>query len=295
LTVSPIPGSTGQGFPGLVYLPTASYLSPDQRPGAARDRVRLDLELDILAAHEVAHQWWGNVVAPAGVEDAWVAEALANYSALLYIEKQRGPRVLASVLTDYKAHLLANAAEGRTVESMGPIVWGLRLESSQAPDAWRIITYEKGSWIVHMLRRRLGDDRFLAMLAELAKRYRYSTITTEQFRALAAEFVPAGMPDSTLEAFFQSSVQGTGVPTLQIKYAAKGKAPSVRLCGTVSQSSVEDGFSTLAPVEIQPAAGKPIVRWVQVEGEPASFDITLKAPPLKVQLDPTDSVLAVRK
>jgi hypothetical protein len=295
LTVSPIPGSTGQGFPGLVYLPTALYVSPDQRPGTARDRARLDLELEVMAAHEVAHQWWGNVVAPAGDEDTWVAEALANYSALLYLEKQRGPRVLASILAGYKAHLLESAAEGRSIESTGPIVWGLRLESSQAPDAWRAITYEKGSWIVHMLRRRLGDDRFLAMLAELAKRYRYSTVTTEQFRALAAEFVPSGMPDPTLEAFFESSVYGTGVPTLQMKYSAKGKAPSVRLSGAVSQSNVEAGFSSLAPVEIQPAAGKPIIRWVQVEGEPASFDITLKAAPLKVQLDPSDSVLAVRK
>ena len=94
-------------------------------------------------------------------------EALANYSALLYLERRRGVKALDSVLDGYRKRLLAEATEGRTRESMGPIIWGTRLVSSQAPDAWQAIVYEKGSWIMHMLRRRLGDDRFFAVLAEL--------------------------------------------------------------------------------------------------------------------------------
>jgi hypothetical protein len=62
LTVSPIPGSFGQGFPGLVYLSTISYLPAEQRPVSANNEYLQTFFSDILHAHEVAHQWWGNAV-----------------------------------------------------------------------------------------------------------------------------------------------------------------------------------------------------------------------------------------
>ncbi len=295
LTVSPIPGSFGQGFPGLLYLPTFSYLDPAQRPVSSRSEFDQTLFSQVLSAHEVAHQWWGNVVAPASDQDNWLMEALANYSALLYLEQRSGPKALDSVLAVFKQRLLAPAAEGRTVESMGPITWGARLQSSQAPDAWRTITYEKGSWIMHMLRRRLGDERFLAMLGELAKRYRHATLTSEQFRALAAEFLPKNSVDPALETFFENWVYSTGIPTLRMEYSTKGKAPAIKVSGTLSQSEVDAGFSAWVPVQIQLSGGKSLTQWVRTDSEPVSFSVALKQAPLKVLLDPSESVLAVRK
>jgi hypothetical protein len=156
LTVSPIPGAFGQGFPGLVYLSTLAYLRPEERPAALRSRSDELFFSELLAAHEVAHQWWGNSVAAARYEDDWLMEALASYSSLQYLEKRRGPRVVESILGEYQANLLKKGEDGRTVESMGPVIWGLRLQSSQSEIAWRTIVYEKGAWIMHMLRRRLG-------------------------------------------------------------------------------------------------------------------------------------------
>jgi hypothetical protein len=295
LTVSPIPGGFGQGFPGLVYLATVSYLRPEERPFPAENEYLRTFYSEIISAHEVAHQWWGNVVAPASDQDAWVMEALANYSALLYLEQRSGPKARDAVLAAYKKRLLAPAAEGLTVESMGPIIWGSRLLSSQAPDAWRAITYEKGSWIVHMLRRRLGDERFLAMLRQLPKRYRYATLTTEQFRALAAGFLPKGSVDPSLETFFENWVYSTGIPALRMQYSAKGKEPAVKVTGTVSQSDVGEGFTAWVPIQIQLAGGKSVTQWVRTDSEPVSFSVALKQAPLKVLLDPAGSVLAVRK
>ena len=58
----------------------------------------------------------------------------------------------------------ARMTDGRTPESAGPITWGYRLNSSLAPHAWQTVTYEKGTWIIHMLRRRMGDESFFSFL-----------------------------------------------------------------------------------------------------------------------------------
>ena len=103
LTVSPIPGTFGQGFPGLIYLSTLAYLKsvPGTRIGGAGATSEMFFQ-DVLQAHEIAHQWWGNRVTPATYRDNWLMEALANYSALLYLEKRRGTHSVESMLDSYR-------------------------------------------------------------------------------------------------------------------------------------------------------------------------------------------------
>jgi hypothetical protein len=296
ITVSPIPGTFGQGFPGLLYLSTLSYLNPHERPARLRESQSEQMFYsDLLHAHEVAHQWWGNVVASASPQDDWIMEALANYSALMFLEKKKGRKALDSEMGQYRNNLLRKEADGQTIESAGPIIWGTRLSSSQAPGAWRTITYEKGAWIVHMLRGRLGDEAFLKMLASMISRYRYKTIATDQFRELAAEFLPAKSPDPKLEDFFAQWVYGTGIPTIKMSVASSGRAPAMKVRGTVEQSDVDDDFSALVPVEAQLAGRKSIVKWVQTSSEPVQFTMDLKLPAVKILLDPNGSLLAVKK
>lgn len=292
LMVSPIPGAFGQGFPGLVYLSTIAYLRPEERPVQARTGAQETFFSDILAPHEVAHQWWGDLVSTSSMEDDWLMEALANYSALLYMEKRHGPKAVDSLLDHFRANLLAKTDTGSTVESTGPVTWGARLETSHSPDAWRAITYEKGAWILHMLRHTLGDERFFQMLREMARQYRYQSITTEEFRRLAESFLPKGGPTS-LESFFETWVYGTGIPTLKMTYTVRGKAPALRLTGTITQTDVDDDFSCAVPIEVYPAKGAPILHWVHTSNEPVTFTLPLKQPAKAVL--PATAVLAVRK
>ena len=287
LTVSPIPGTFGQGFPGLIYLSTLAYLKaiPGTRIGGANASSEIFFQ-DVLQAHEVAHQWWGNRVTPATYRDNWLMEALANYSALLYLEKRRGTRSLEIMLENYRDNLLAKNAAGQVVDSAGPIVLGTRLETSQEPRAWRSITYGKGSWIMQMLRGRMGDQRFLALLAEISKRYDRKDITTEEFRLLAAEYLPPKSDDPKLESFFEQWVYGTGIPAIKLAWSVKGAAPNVRLTGTVTQSGVAEDFTAAVPVEIAIAKGRTMTQWVRSAEVPVTFTVALKAVPLKVTLDP---------
>jgi len=290
VTVSPVPGRFGQGFPGLIYLSTMSYLAPQNKAIRSLDAHGRLFFSDILQAHETAHQWWGNVVTSAGYHDEWLMEALADYSALLYLENKNGAEPVALALESYKANLL-QTLNGKTVESTGPIVLGTRLENSQTPTAYYNITYGKGSWIMHMLRRRMGDQQFLAMLADLRKEYERKPLSTEDFRLLAARFLPAQSGDPQLENFFDQWVYGTGIPSLKLNYSVKGKAGALRLNGTVTQSDVDSDFSVLAPVEIQLGHGKTLTHWVQTADGGVTFSVALPSAPGKVQLDPNSSVL----
>ncbi len=295
IEVSPVPGRFGQGFPGMIYLSTTAYLPSASRPvpGSGNVSSRNYEQVffgEILSAHEAAHQWWGNIVTSGSYHHEWLMEALANYSALLFLESRRGPKFVDSVLDEYRRQLLVKTDTGVTVESAGPVVQGARLDSAEVPGAWTAIVYGKGTWILHMLRRRMGDAQFAKMLPELRRRYEWNTINTEQFRLLCAEFLPAKSPDPKLEDFFDQWVYGTGVPTLKMSYSVRGKPGSYTLTGTLAQSDAPDGFSVLIPVEIQTGKGK-VIKMVRTSSEPVPFTVSVASAAAKAVLDPGLSVL----
>ena len=298
LTVSPVPGAFGQGFPGLVYLSTLSYLNPNQRPENARSSREQLFFSDLIEAHEVAHQWWGDVVIPEGYQDDWLAEALASYSALLYVERKQGLKVMEDVLEDYRDTLIDKDGKGSTVESAGPITWGFRLASTGGEAAEHDITYYKGAWVLHMLRQRLGDAQFFKMLAELRRRYDSRTVSTAQFAALVKDFAAPrsrGAMPFDVDAFFDNWVYGTGIPELKLSYSLKGSAPAIRISGSVGQSGVDAGFSAEIPVQIEFAKGPAQVIWVDTSNGETSFSALVRQTPLKVSIPCGRAVLAIKR
>jgi hypothetical protein len=292
LTVAPIPGAFGQGFPGLVYLSTLSYLDPNARPAALRDTLHQLFFSELIEAHEVAHQWWGNVMTSASYQDEWMPEALSSYSALMWLEKKKGTKAMESVLDEYREHLLTKDEQGRTLESAGPIVWGTRLDAANIRDGWRSITYEKGAWIFHMLRRRMGDERFFKMLAELRRRYEYKSVSTQDLKSLAKEFSPPKTDPQMIDDFFDNWVDATGIPALKLKFTSRGVAPAMKISGSIAMSGVDDDFSADVPVEIQFAKGPAQRLWVHCSGDGGSFSATLRQAPARVVIP--DSILARR-
>lgn len=282
LEVTPVPGTFGQGFPGLIYLSTLSYLSPaSDAQGLANPQHRIFFE-QLMEPHEAAHQWWGNVVFHSGYHDEWITESLANYSALMYLDKQHGGRKVSdALLNSYREELLKN-----NLEAAGPITQGRRLESAATPSAWRAITYGKGTWIVHMLRARLGDTAFLKMLASLRQEYERQEISTEQFRLHCARFLPPGAADKQLEGFFDQWVYGTGIPQLKLTWKAK---PG-RVTGSVKQAGVADDFSTEVTLEIR-TGGKAIRKTIRTDNDGAEFSFPVAGTAAKVILDPDNTLL----
>jgi hypothetical protein len=249
MAISPIEGYFGQGFPGLIYLSDISYTLEQDRPAALRNP-RLDSFFSqMLLPHEVAHQWWGNRVASEDYRSNWIVEALANFVAMQYLEASHGKSAADELLNSYRQEL-AGIQQGKPTESLGPVVFGERLLNNYGIYAWHAILYEKGTWIFQMLRQRMGDAAFAELLRRLLHNHSVSPLGNEDLRREAAALMPAGAPDQNLNAFFETWVYGTGIPTLSIT----GQE--------LMLSHVDDDYLVDVPLTCQGVDGKRLTRWL---------------------------------
>lgn len=259
IAVSPVPGYFGQGFPGLIYLSDVSYMPLQSRPAVLRSP-RMDAFFSsMLLPHEVAHQWWGNLLVSEDYRSAWLIEAMANDSALQYLARTQGEEAAASVLEQYRQDL-AGFVNGKLLESAGPLDFGIRLLDSSGLRGWHAVTYEKGTWILHMLRERMGPENFRLLQAHLLKTFSTKAITNEEFREAAAKFIPAGQPDRDLRLFFDTWVYSTGIPHLEVRSSSEGWGFQV--------SQVEQDFTVDLPISCTHKNGKVQTEWVRaIAGE----------------------------
>jgi hypothetical protein len=216
LAVVPVRRTFSQGFLSIVTLAEDAMREPGNARRAKSRPEWADEYRDQTIAHELSHQWWGNWVGWESYRDQWLSEALAEYSALMFgastVESKA--RFLARNAIDWRDSLLGQAAGGRTVESLGPVVLGHRLASSKDPDAYQAIVYDKGAVVFRMLARILGEEPFAAMLGELSKAVGNRAIDTATFfRAMER------MSGFDLQPFARRFVYGTGIPEVYYRYA----------------------------------------------------------------------------
>jgi Peptidase family M1 domain len=286
IAIAPIPGYFGQGFPGLIYLSTLSYLHSTERPPQARDPLTDIFFSDLLLAHEIAHQWWGNVVTSADYRSEWIMESISNYAALELVEDAKGVIVRDEVLRFYRRELTAIPRNATAdPESTGPIEWGQRLIDIGGQEAWRVVTYEKGTWILHMLRERMGREAYHQMLRQIVRDFANRPLSNDDFRQVASKFMPAGEPDSSLELFFDTWVYGTGVPHLSLN-TGKGSPKTAGL----EQSGVPDDFTVDVPISIVSSTGQRGTRWVRSNSDGVSIPMS---PGQNVELPSTADFLYI--
>ena len=212
LVVVSSPRGFSQGLLGFVTLSTAGIVDWDiwSELLGVEDR-------RLLIAHELAHQWWGNHVGWSGYRDQWISEAMANYSALLY-ERNRlrisvGERVGRGPTTGWRAALDSRLADGRPLESLGPVVMGARLNSSLSRTAYQTIVYQKGAVVLDMLARLYQEESFLEILAGIVEVAGGRVITTDDFLTMLQK-----LGGIDLQWFRRQYVNGTGIPDITYRY-----------------------------------------------------------------------------
>jgi len=301
LSVSQIPGSFGQGWPGLLYLSTYSYL-----PAAAQERVGLSATgqehfHDLVPYHEVAHQWWGNVVSWSSYRDQWIDEALSNYLAVLFADSQKSPEHKLHVWLDrYRKRLVEKGSSEVAPADIGAMTIGARLDSSHAPEGFDQLVYGKGTWVIHMIHEMLReprsknpDLRFSAFLQGLTKKYAYGGLSTDDLqRELEAVMTPAMAIEGrrSMDWFFADWVRGTGVPRYKLAYSVKRSATGFVVQGKVLQSGVADSF--VAPVPLYSSGGAYLGR-VIAGGPETPFHFVTERDPGKLVVDPQMTLLCI--
>jgi aminopeptidase N len=264
LAISTIPYSYGQGWPSLIYLSFLSFMSAYERNTLGLG-LRQEKEITrFFRAHETSHQWWGHKVAWKSYHDQWLSEGFAEFSGNLYLlfdtkswDEYRDRHKLA------RQTLFLRDLGGRPYDSVGPIWMGLRLNSSQSPDAYQRLVYEKGGFVLHMLRMMLfneadddgPDATFKAMMQEFTRTYDNKAASTEDFKAIAEKYMTPDMNldgNARLDWFFNQYVYGTGIPTYEFKHSVTpADGGKWKLSGTVTQSGVPEGWKDVLPIYME--------------------------------------------
>jgi hypothetical protein len=201
----------GHSPPGLVYLqerpPVLGARSLPDDPANFSDLPGFFL------AHEAAHQWWGQGVAPANYRERWLSEAWAQYAAALWLREKLGEDAFRSMMDRMARWALAD-------DHRGPIHLGQRLgHLTKDSRIYRAVVYDKGAWVLHMLRGLVGDEAFFAGARAFLQRFRYGKAGADDLRT-ALETASG----RDLRPYFESWIYGTGLPTL-VWSASTDKAP----------------------------------------------------------------------
>jgi peptidase M1-like protein len=305
LGVSQIPGTFGQGWPGLLYISTFSFLPPAAQQRAGLTESGQEHFTELVPFHEVAHQWWGNVVGWSSYRDQWIDEAIANYLALLFADSQKNANHSLRVwLARYRQRLVEKLpGVEQPASEVGALDLGTRLTSSKSPEGFEQLIYGKGSWVIHMVREMLRqpgakdpDARFAALLHTLARKYAYRALSSADLqREIEAVMTPAMDLDGgrSMEWFFEDWVRGTGVPHYRVEFSVHRSEKGFLVRGKLFQSGVLRSF--IAPVPLYANAGGHSTQLgvVAAAGPETTFQFTTQAAPNKITIDPRMTLLCV--
>ncbi len=277
-SVTEIPYGAGVSFPGLIHLSWGTF-----------QNTSLDGFDEFFRAHEAAHQWWGNGVRPASYRDAWLAEGMATFYGLWYLQATRRRN------NEYNRFLDQYRADINATRDVGPIWNGFRNATAGVEQGYHVVVYEKGAWVFHMLRVMLTDlstlrsDRFTAMMQNFYQTFTGQAATTADFQVVVERYMGAPM-----DWFFEQWIRGTAVPTYRVAWRAEpaeGGRFRVRL--RITQENVPATFRMPVLVAADLGGDRTARFRVQVHGGQTEYvSPLLPSEPREVVFNDMRSVLA---
>ncbi len=235
-----------------------------------------------LTSHELSHQWWGDNVTCATWNDIWLNEGSATYSEALWLEFKNG--------FDNRTALY-NAMDARRPSSVGDSVYVY-----DVTDMNRIFDYNysylKAGWVLHQLRKVLGDENYFDMLWAYRIQYGGSGATTDDFANVAATFYSGG----DLSWFFDEWVYGIGAPAYQTGWqtVSINGQNYLRLYVNQTQSASYGLYTMPIDVRVNYSGGNQTYT-IFNNADPEWFVIPIPAAATSIVLDENDWVLTTAK
>ena len=156
-----------------------------------------------LMAHEIAHQWFGNSVTENDWHHIWLSEGFATYLTAVYQERTYGKEKFDETMKSARDHVI-----GFFLRSPGPVV------DTTVTDLMKLLnanSYQKGAWVLHMLRRELGDDLFWEGMKSYYEDYKNKNALTIDFQKVMEK-----ASNINLDKFFKQWLFVAGQPDLKI-------------------------------------------------------------------------------
>lgn len=236
LLVTEIPYAHGQAFPEMLQLSWATF----QWTGSKGHD-------EMFRAHEVAHLWWGLQARPRTYRDTWLSEGLAEFSGLWYMQRVlMNNELYFDRLNDAKKRILERRGKA------GPIGLGPRVYSSRSTEDYQIVVYEKGAWVIQMLRNlmldldTMNEDVFKQVMQDLYALGGRGPIGTEDLKRIVEQNTGVDMT-----WFFDQWVYGSDVPTWRFSYFGREESDGYRIRARVVQEDVPDDFKMIVPVLVE--------------------------------------------
>ena len=253
-----------------------------------------------------------------------IVEGLANYASLLMLEQQN-PAQFRRVLETYRRDLLSKNKDGERLRDAGPVTLGQRLVSSHFPGGYEAISYERGTWLFHMLRsmfrdsmfpnsmlrdseaashsrkgRANPDEPFFRGLRKIRERYAGRRVSTQEMMQAFEEELPRPLwyeQRPKLDWFLEGWIEGTAIPELETReIRITEKAGVSTVTGVIVQKDVPDDLVTAVPVYAT-TAGNTLVFLGEVlaDGHETGFRLTAPGGARKIVLDPKQTILTTLK
>lgn len=159
---------------------------------------------ETLLAHEIAHQWFGNAASEMDWSHLWLSEGFATYCTNLYIEEKIGKEAFLKQLQDDRERVIHFYKMNQN-----PVIDTISLDLMSMLNA---NAYQKGSWVLHMLRRKIGDDLFWKGIRMYYEKYRFSNATSDDFMQVMKE-----ASQMELSSFFDQWLKKSGHPQINIE------------------------------------------------------------------------------
>jgi aminopeptidase N len=231
--------------------------------------------LESLMAHEIAHQWFGDYVTEVDWPHLWLSEGFATYMTNLYLEDRYGEDSLKNLLRKQRSEIIDYSKEHAT-----PVV-----DSSQSHHLMNLLndnSYQKGAWVLHMLRRKTGDSLFWKAIRLYYKTYAAGNASTADLRKVFEE-----VSHQNLETFFRQWLYEPGQPELKINWNYNQLHKEVELNITQTQDNL---FKFPLAVRFSDEKNT-VTETIEVKEKETQKKIPLNFVPTQTILDPNVDLL----
>ena len=225
-------------------------------------------QIEGLLAHEIAHQWFGNSASEASWHHSWLSEGFATYFTNLYLEQTHGRDRLVEGLKAQRNSVVSYAKREYV-----PLV------NTAIEDYMRVLstnTYQKGGWVLHMLRKELGDEVFWKGIRAYYAAYTHANAYSDDLRMVLEDV--SGKP---LSDFFVQWVYQAGHPVLNVTWSYGGETVKIDVLQTQAGT-----FHFPLDVDLVFDDGSRERATIQVDAKSTTFNAVAAKKPVSIVLDP---------